>query len=194
MLRPLEQVPNRFDGVPPDDRDRRTCAEAALNSGEPSHLLIVDPVPALIAAMTSAGQVEHGNRQVYEHRRRTLGELKTRGIADVVHPVDPPRVIVFVSAHDDAVMRANALRAGADRILEDAVRQQHTARRSTSNLPQVANFRMGASGRRAPLQNTQKEHRISRPRLLVSTVTWSQRNRPTQCRHEGVGAQHERCT
>jgi AhpD family alkylhydroperoxidase len=133
---------------------------------KPSHLLIVDPVPALIAAMTSAGQVEHVNRQVYEYRRRTLDELKTQGIADVVHPVDLPRVIVFVSAHEDAVMRANALRAGADRILEDAVRQQHKARRSTSNSPQVANFRMGASGRRAPLQNTQKEHRIPRARPL----------------------------
>jgi hypothetical protein len=28
-------------------------------------------------------------------------------IADVVHPADLPRVIVFVSAHEDAVMRAN---------------------------------------------------------------------------------------
>ena len=60
---------------------------------KPSHLLIVDPVPALNAAMTSAGQVEHVNRQVYEYRRRTLDELKTRGIADVVHPIDLPRVI-----------------------------------------------------------------------------------------------------
>jgi hypothetical protein len=34
------------------------------------------------------------------------------------------RAIVLVSAHEDAVMRANALGAGVDRIPEDAVRRQ----------------------------------------------------------------------
>ena len=75
MLRPLEQVPNRSDGVPSDDRDRRARVEAALHSGEPSFRLIVDTIPALIAAMMPAGQVEHVNRQVYEYHRRTLDEL-----------------------------------------------------------------------------------------------------------------------
>jgi PAS domain-containing protein len=41
--------------------------EAALLSGEPSYRLIVDTIPAPIATMTSQGEVEHVNRQVYEY-------------------------------------------------------------------------------------------------------------------------------
>jgi PAS domain S-box-containing protein len=79
--------------APPDDRDRRARAEAALHSGEPSYRLIVDTIPALIATMTPEGEVEDVNRQVYEYFGRTLDELKKWGMADAVHQDDLPRVI-----------------------------------------------------------------------------------------------------
>src|SRR4051795_8846944 len=71
----------RSGRVPPDDRDRRAHAEAALHSGEPSYRLIVDTMPALIAIMTPEGEVEHVNGQVREYFGRTLDELKTWGFA-----------------------------------------------------------------------------------------------------------------
>jgi PAS domain S-box-containing protein len=80
-------------GAPPDDRDRRARAEAALHSGDPSYRLIVDTLPALIATMTPEGEVEHVNRRVYEYFGRTLDELKKWGMVDAVHPDDLPRVI-----------------------------------------------------------------------------------------------------
>ena len=80
-------------GDPTDDRDRRTRAEAALNSGGASYRLIVDAIPALIATMSAEGEVEHVNRQLYEYFGRTSEELKQWGTSDAVHPDDLPRVI-----------------------------------------------------------------------------------------------------
>ncbi len=77
----------------PDDRDRRARAEAALHAAEPSYRLIVDTIPALIATMTSAGEVEHVNRQVLEYFGRTTGELRKWGTTDAVHPDDLPAVV-----------------------------------------------------------------------------------------------------
>jgi len=80
-------------GDPPNDRDRRTRAEAALHSGGATYRLIVDTIPALIATMTAEGEVEHVNRQVYEYFGRTSEELKQWGTSDAVHPDDRPQVI-----------------------------------------------------------------------------------------------------
>jgi PAS domain S-box-containing protein len=93
MRRHVEQVQNGSGGVPPDDRERRARADAALHSTEPSYRLIVDTIPALIATMTPEGEVEHVNRQVCEYFGRTLDELKKWGTADAVHPDDLPKVI-----------------------------------------------------------------------------------------------------
>src|SRR4029077_7070265 len=55
--------------------------------------LIVETIPALVAVTTSAGAVEHVNRQVLEYFGRTLEELKQWGTTDAVHPADLPDVI-----------------------------------------------------------------------------------------------------
>jgi PAS domain S-box-containing protein len=55
--------------------------------------LIVETIPALVAVMTPAGEVEHVNRQVLEYFGRTLEDLKKWGTTDAVHPADLPDVI-----------------------------------------------------------------------------------------------------
>ena len=50
-------------------------------------------IPALIALMTPAGEVESVNRHVLEYFGATLEELKGWAAGDVVHPDDLPAVI-----------------------------------------------------------------------------------------------------
>jgi PAS domain S-box-containing protein len=60
---------------------------------EDTFRLIVETIPGLVAVMTSAGEVEHVNRQVLDYFGRTLEELKQWGTSDAVHPADLPEVI-----------------------------------------------------------------------------------------------------
>ena len=71
----------------------RKRAELALRESEREARLIVETIPALVAVMTPAGEVEHVNRQVLEYFGRTLEDLKRWGTSDAVHPVDLPDVI-----------------------------------------------------------------------------------------------------
>ena len=64
-----------------------------LQDRERDARLIVETIPALVAVMTPAGEVEHVNRQVLEYFGRTLEELKRWGTIDAVHPADLPDVI-----------------------------------------------------------------------------------------------------
>ena len=75
------------------DREGRAYADELLGSTEQSFRLIVETIPGLIAVMTSAGEVEHVNRQVLDYFGRTLDELKQWGTTDAVHPDDRPHAI-----------------------------------------------------------------------------------------------------
>jgi PAS domain S-box-containing protein len=72
------------------ERDR---TELALHESEREARLIVETIPGLVAVMTTAGEVEHVNRQVLEFFGRTLEELRKWGTTDAVHPADLPDVI-----------------------------------------------------------------------------------------------------
>jgi PAS domain S-box-containing protein len=72
------------------DIDDRKRAEDALRESERESRLIVDSIPGLVAAFTSAGEVEYVNRQVLEYFGLTLEALKHWG--NVTHPDDLPRV------------------------------------------------------------------------------------------------------
>ena len=54
---------------------------------------IADSIPALIAFMTPAGEVESVNRHVLEYFGTTLEELKGWAVGNAVHPDDLPAVI-----------------------------------------------------------------------------------------------------
>ncbi len=75
------------------DIDERKHAEDALRESERESRLIVDSIPGLVAAFTSAGEVEFVNRQVLEYFGRTLEELKRWGSGGTTHPEDLPRVV-----------------------------------------------------------------------------------------------------
>ena len=75
------------------DIDERKHAEDALRESERESRLIVDSIPGLVAAFTSAGEVEFVNRQVLEYFGRTLEELKRWGSSGTTHPEDLPRVV-----------------------------------------------------------------------------------------------------
>src|SRR6185503_5441292 len=54
---------------------------------------IADGIPALIALMTPAGDVEIANRHALEYFGTTLAQLQRTAITDTVHPVDLVQVI-----------------------------------------------------------------------------------------------------
>jgi PAS domain S-box-containing protein len=67
---------------------RRERAEQALQAREFSLRLIVDSIPAPVAVMTSAGQVQSVNRPTLQYFGKTLEDLKRWGTGDAVHPDD----------------------------------------------------------------------------------------------------------
>ena len=71
----------------------RAISYQNLQERERDARLIVETIPALVAVMTPAGEVEHVNRQVLEYFGRTLEDLKKWGTTDAVHPADLPDVI-----------------------------------------------------------------------------------------------------
>ncbi len=73
--------------------DQKWAAEEVLRVGEGQFRVIADSIPAQIAVMTPAGEVESVNRQVLEYVGATLEELKGWMLGDTVHPDDFPSVI-----------------------------------------------------------------------------------------------------
>jgi PAS domain S-box-containing protein len=55
--------------------------------------LIIDGVPGLIAFVDPSGSLEFANRRILDYAGRTLEELRQRGLTDIVHPHDAPRVM-----------------------------------------------------------------------------------------------------
>jgi PAS domain S-box-containing protein len=60
---------------------------------EDDHRPVADVVPAMIAFLTPAGEIENANRQVFEYLGATLEELKGRRASEAIHPDDLPSVI-----------------------------------------------------------------------------------------------------
>jgi PAS domain S-box-containing protein len=75
-----------------DIADRKE-GEKALSASDLHFRQIVDGIPALIAVMNAAGEVEVVNRPVLEYFGKTLEELKSWANGDAVHPDDLPSLL-----------------------------------------------------------------------------------------------------
>ena len=75
------------------DIDNRGRSEEAQRAREDDCRSITDSIPALIASMTPAGELESVNRHVLEYFGSTLEELKDWAAGDTVHPDDLSMVI-----------------------------------------------------------------------------------------------------
>lgn len=82
----------KWCGMSTDIEDLRQ-SEGAQRARENQCRSIADSIPALIAFMTPAGEVESVNRHVLEYFGATLEELKGWAVGDTVHPDDLPTVI-----------------------------------------------------------------------------------------------------
>ena len=74
-------------------RDIEERLRAKNKARELSLRLIVDSIPAPVALMTTAGEVESVNRPALEYFGKTFEELKRWGTTDAVHPDDLPHAI-----------------------------------------------------------------------------------------------------
>jgi PAS domain S-box-containing protein len=75
------------------DIDDRKRAEEDLRIRNGEFRSIADSIPALIALMTPAGEVDIVNRHALEYYGVTLEELKNWAVNDTVHPDDLPAVM-----------------------------------------------------------------------------------------------------
>jgi PAS domain S-box-containing protein len=82
----------KWCGINTDIEDHRR-SEEAQRAREDHYRSIADSIPALIAFMTPAGEVESVNRHVLEYFGTTLEELKDWAAGEAVHPDDLPAVI-----------------------------------------------------------------------------------------------------
>ena len=57
------------------------------------HRSVADIIPAMIAFLTPAGEIENANRHVLEYLSATFEELKGRRASEAIHPDDLPSVI-----------------------------------------------------------------------------------------------------
>jgi PAS domain S-box-containing protein len=71
----------------------RQRASEALQMRELNLRLLVDSIPAPVAVMTPAGEVESVNQPVLEYFGKTFEELKRWGTGDAVHSDDLPQAI-----------------------------------------------------------------------------------------------------
>src|SRR5258708_34931415 len=78
-----------------DIGDQKVAENAAAQDQRTRELdfrLIIDSIPAPVAVMTPAGEVEGVNRPVLEYFGKTFEEVKGWATSDAVHPDDLPRV------------------------------------------------------------------------------------------------------
>jgi PAS domain S-box-containing protein len=95
LTRPLVDASGviaKWCGINIDIEDHRR-SEEARRAREEHYRSIADSIPALIALMTPAGEVESVNRHVLEYFGATLDELKGWAAGNAVHPDDLPAVI-----------------------------------------------------------------------------------------------------
>ena len=83
----------KWCGMTIDIEDQRQAAEEALRASEGHFRTIADSIPAQIAVMTPAGELEGVNRQLLEYVGATLEELKSGPLGHTVHPDDAPLAI-----------------------------------------------------------------------------------------------------
>jgi PAS domain S-box-containing protein len=79
----------KWYGLSRDIEDQKRAEEAV----KVERTQIVDSIPALVAVMTPAGEVEIVNRAVLEYFGKTLEELKGWATTNAVHPDDLPVVV-----------------------------------------------------------------------------------------------------
>jgi len=82
----------KWCGIITDIEERRRAVDE-LRERASQFRAIADCVPALIAVMSSTGEVENVNRHVLEYFNATLDELKGWTTGDICHPDDLPAVM-----------------------------------------------------------------------------------------------------
>jgi PAS domain S-box-containing protein len=88
------------------DIDDRKRAEEALRASENNFRQIVDNIPGLIAALSPSGEIELVNQQYLDYFGKSLDEIKSWRVNDVLHPDDLHRM---ESAFTHAMTTGNAL-------------------------------------------------------------------------------------
>ncbi|MEA2884082.1 MAG: hypothetical protein QOH32_3338 [Bradyrhizobium sp.] len=71
-------------------------AQEMLRDNERSLRLAIDGIAGLVGVLTPNGELEAGNRRLFEYFGRSLEELKNWGTNDTVHPEDLPRILELV--------------------------------------------------------------------------------------------------
>jgi len=79
-------------GTSTDIEDRKR-AEDALRASERNLRLMINGIPGLVFTATAEGEIEFVNQQILDYTGRTLEELRSWQVTDLVHPDDLPEVI-----------------------------------------------------------------------------------------------------
>ena len=74
------------------DIDDRKRAEEALRASENNFRQIVDNIPGLVATLSPSGEIELVNQQYLEYFGKSLDEIKSWRVNDVLHPDDLHRM------------------------------------------------------------------------------------------------------
>ena len=82
----------KWYGTNTDIEDRKRV-EDVLRADVKSFRQIIDSIPGVIVILTAEGQVELVNREGLEYFGKTLEELKSWSVQDVVHPDDVPAAL-----------------------------------------------------------------------------------------------------
>jgi PAS domain S-box-containing protein len=94
-MRPLADVSGqivRWCGTSTDIDDLRRSA-MGQHVHEEGYRSIADIIPAMIAFLTPAGEIENANRHVLDYLGKTLEELKAWRVSEAIHPDDRPLVL-----------------------------------------------------------------------------------------------------
>ena len=79
------------------DIDDQKRAEEALRESEYESRLIVDSIPGMIAVVNTNGVMERGNRPVLDYYGKSIEELRSWRVNDVIHPEDLPGAVQAVA-------------------------------------------------------------------------------------------------
>jgi PAS domain S-box-containing protein len=90
-VRDTEGRITRWYGLLTDIEDRKR-AEDALRASENNFRQIVDNIPGLVATLSPSGEIELVNQQYLDYFRKSLDEIKSWRVNDVLHPDDLHRM------------------------------------------------------------------------------------------------------